>query len=133
VIEVKPRGRKLQPAVQARVDWGTRELENHGWSFRVATDPDPQCTYNLRFLAGYRRLWLFDASLLATVRLETDAPEFFGTLEARMAHLTGSPRAVVRAHMLHLVWTGDLTCNFNEPLSAGTVLFPAERPRRNPP
>jgi hypothetical protein len=133
VIEVKPRDRVLQPEVEARLDWGRRELENHGWSFRLATDPDLQCAYNLRFLAGYRRRWLFDASLLATIRLETYEPEFFGRLEARMADLTRASRPIVRAHMLHLVWTGDLSCNLNDPLNRGTVLLPAGRVKRNQP
>lgn len=127
IMEVKPLYKTSDPKIRATLGWATEVLENHGWSYSVVSEPDPQAAYNLRFLAGYRRPWQFNATLLATVRLETYEPEFFGILEARMADLTGASRPVVRAHLLHLIWAGELTCDLRKPLDRGTVLIPAGR------
>jgi hypothetical protein len=127
IMEVKPLYKTSDPKIRATLGWAMEVLENHGWSYLVVSEPGQQATYNLRFLAGYRRTWQFNPTLLATVRLETYEPEFFGILEARMADLTGSSRSVMRAHLLHLIWAGELTCDLKEPLDRGTVLIPAGR------
>jgi hypothetical protein len=127
VVEVKPLHKMKDPRTVATVDWGRKNIEPHGWRYVVVNEPHPQLGYNLRFLAGYRRSWLFNSDVLATVRANTYQPEFFGALEARMAELTGTQALVMRSHLLHLLWTGDLTCDLNRPLDAGSVVLPRGR------
>lgn len=127
VVEVKPLHKMKDPRTSATVDWGRGIIEAHGWSYLVVHEPNPQLGYNLRFLAGYRRFWLFNRDVLATVRANTYQPEFFGGLEARIAELTGTHALVVRSHLLHLLWTGELACDLNRPIDAGSVVFPTGR------
>ncbi|MFM9609130.1 hypothetical protein [Streptomyces niveiscabiei] len=51
------------------VDGRRREVvQSRGWDFQVWTEPLEAELENLRFLAGYRRQWLFDEDLLAEIR-----------------------------------------------------------------
>jgi hypothetical protein len=50
----------------------TREVvESRGWRYEIATEP-PQIRFmNIRFLAGYRREWLFNTTTLDKIRRST--------------------------------------------------------------
>lgn len=127
VVEVKPLRKMKDPRTVATVDWAREIIEPHGWTYAVVNEPQPQLGYNLRFLAGYRRSWLLNGDVLAAVRANTYQPEFFAALEARMAELTGMPPLIMRSHLLHLLWTGELTCDLNRPIDVGSVVFPKGR------
>lgn len=127
VVEVKPLHKMKDPRTVATMSWARNTIEPRGWEYVVVNEPSPQLGYNLRFLAGYRRSWLFNRDVLATVTANTYQPEFFAALEARMAELTGAHPLVVRSHLLHLLWTGELTCDLNRPLDAGSVVLPKGR------
>lgn len=127
VIEVKPLEKMKDPRTVATVSWARETIDPHGWAYAVVNEPSPQLGYNLRFLAGYRRPWLFNSEVLATVRANTYQPEFFAALEARLAALTGTHPLIMRAHLLHLLWTGELTCDLNRPIDAGSVVLPKGR------
>src|SRR5207248_9633915 len=76
-----------------------------GWRFEVRSEPPPVRLENLRFLAGYRRDWLFDPVLLADLR----AADLHGVrLGAAFGCLPGRPEPVVRSAALHLSWSGHL-------------------------
>lgn len=127
VVEVKPIHKMQESRTVETDDWARKTIEPHGWKYMVVNEPGPQLGYNLRFLAGYRRSWLFNSDVLATVTANTYQPEFFGALEMRMAELTGTHALVVRSHLLHLLWTGELTCDLNRPIDAGSVVLPKGR------
>ena len=78
-------------------------MEARGWQYEVWSGaPSPELE-NLRFLAGYRRPWLFDAALLDQV-LGTDLE---GRTFGEVVHgLTDSDPAAARAAVLHLLWRG---------------------------
>lgn len=127
VVEVKPLEKMRDPRTVATLSWAREAIEPHGWGYVVVNEPSLQLGYNLRFLAGYRRSWLFNGDVLATVTANTYQPEFFGALEARMAEVTGMPPLIMRSHLLHLLWTGELTCDLNRPIDGGSVVLPEGR------
>jgi hypothetical protein len=127
VVEVKPLEKMKDPRTVATMSWARAAIELHGWGYVVVNEPSPQLGYNLRFLAGYRRSWLFNSDVLATIRANTYQPEFFAALEARLAELTGIPPVIMRPHLLHLLWTGELTCDLNRPIDVGSVVLPKGR------
>ena len=68
VVDVKPRLRLTKPRVSFTLAW-TRELvEGRGWRYGVWSEPPEAELPNLRFLAGFRRDWLFDRRLLDELR-----------------------------------------------------------------
>ncbi|MGO1053271.1 hypothetical protein [Crossiella sp. CA198] len=48
-------------------DWAREIAAGCSWGFEVFSEPDPVLLGNVRFLAGYRRGWLFDLGLVAAV------------------------------------------------------------------
>ena len=64
VVDVKPEYLLAKPAVAYTFAWTRWLVEARGWQYEVWSGaPSPELE-NLRFLAGYRRPWLFDAALL---------------------------------------------------------------------
>lgn len=85
-----------------------------GLAVRGLSEPRSPELENLRFLAGYRRPWLFDARLLGQVR----AAEVEGrTLGEVAGGLRDCDLAVARAAVLHLLWCGELETDLSTPLS----------------
>ncbi|MGY1943970.1 TnsA-like heteromeric transposase endonuclease subunit [Nocardia asiatica] len=71
VVDVKPRARLDRPAVRSTFEWTRALVEAHGWRYEVWSEPGPVELDNVRFLAGFRRLWLFDSVLLDELRTST--------------------------------------------------------------
>lgn len=119
VVDVKPAHRLADPKVAFTFEW-TRELvEARGWRYEVATEPDAVELANIRFLAGYRREWLFPVDLVAQIREAVlnamSLTEAFHCLPARPVHL-------VKAAVLHLLWRQEALIDISEPLSGRTQL-----------
>lgn len=127
IVEVKARSRLWDRAVVATRDWAQPELEGHGWSYEVYSDPDPQEAENRLFLAAYRRSWQFDPVLLQQIRSDAEPTDSFGRLERRVAAETGYDCGIVRAHLLHLCWARDFTLDLEIPLDRATILTRASR------
>lgn len=123
VVDVKPARRLADPKVAFTFAW-TRELvEARGWRYEVATEPDAVELENIRFLAGYRRDWLFRRELLAQVREKNlDGSPLADALKC----LPGEPIQQVKSAVLHLLWCQELLIDLSEPL----IL---RRPNRRPP
>ncbi|MEZ5151197.1 MULTISPECIES: hypothetical protein [Rhodococcus] len=49
-------------------EWTRLVLIARGWRYEVWSEPPPIELENVRFLAGYRRAWLFDPDVLDVVR-----------------------------------------------------------------
>lgn len=74
VVDVKPRHRLARPEVALTFGWTRTPVETRGWRYQVRCEP-PARLENVRFLAGYRRDWLFDRGLLARLRAtDLDGP-----------------------------------------------------------
>lgn len=98
--------------------WTRVLVERRGWKFEVFSEPDPVLLANVRFLAGYRRSWQFDAGLLG--RILADPLSFEQVERAVSAGEFG--RSKVRSHLPHLLWSGRVCGDFGRPLSESMVL-----------
>lgn len=102
VIDVKPEHSLSKPTMAYTFAWTRRLVEARGWQYEVWSGaPSPELE-NLRFLAGYRRSWLFDAVLLDKVRDADVEGRTFGEV---VRSLGGCDPAAARAAVLHLLWT----------------------------
>lgn len=114
VIDVKPEHFLTKPTVAYTFAWTRRLMEARDWQSEVWSGaPSPELE-NLRFLAGYRRPWLFDATLLDEVRGADVEGRTFG--EA-VRGLDGCDPAAARAAILHLLWLGELKTDRSTRLS----------------
>ncbi len=119
VVDVKPRHRLELPKIAFTFEWTREAVASRGWQYEVWSEPDPHELENVRFLAGYRRDWLFDPVLLEGLRaLDLDGR----TLGEAFRLLPEQPRPLVKSAVLHLLWSGRVTTEMGEPLSAGHVL-----------
>lgn len=114
VVDVKPRHRLARPEVALTFGWTRVLVEARGWRYDVRCEPPAVRLENVRFLAGYRRDWLFDRELLARL----GAADLDGaSLREAFGCLPGRPEPLVRAAVLHLVWAGHFTVDLDRPLS----------------
>ncbi len=101
VVDVKPAARLSCPAVAFTFGWTRVAVESKGWVYEVASEPGEVELANTRFLAGYRRDWLFEGELLDELRsvvLDGD------TLGTSLRCLPARPQPAVRSAILHLLW-----------------------------
>jgi hypothetical protein len=123
VVDVKPRHRVVRPENAVTFAWTKRVVEARGWRYEVWSEPHPVELENVRFLAGYRRDWLFDRCVLEQLR----ATDLDGaTLGAAFRTLPKLPDTVVRSSVLHLLWQQYLQVDLTRPLSLGHVLRRAQ-------
>jgi hypothetical protein len=80
--------------------WTRHLVEARSWQYEVWSGAQPSEPENLRFLAGYRRIWLFDAVLLDEVRgADVEGRTFGDVVRSLASHDSAAPRAAV----LHLL------------------------------
>jgi hypothetical protein len=114
VVDVKPEHLLTRPIVASSFAWTRRLVEARGWQYEVWSGAPSAETENLRFLAGYRRPWLFDAALLDEIR----SIDVEGCTFRELARgLGGRDPALTRAAVLHLLWQGELKTDLSTPLS----------------
>jgi hypothetical protein len=118
-VDVKPQHLVADERIAATLAWTSSVVQQRGWRYEVRSEPPPRRLENVRFLAGYRRDWLFDPVLLAELR----AVDLVGaTLDDAFSCLPSRAQASVRAAVLHLLWAGHLTTDLDRPLSRSHVL-----------
>ncbi|MCY0947842.1 TnsA-like heteromeric transposase endonuclease subunit [Streptomyces antarcticus] len=142
VVDVKPRHRAVKPEHAFTFAWTREAVESRGWRYEVWSEPPEAELANVRFLAGYRRDWLFEWDLLEeegdqVVDEEPPPDRLFDpvileevrdrvasgeTLEAAFACLPDRPAPLVRAAVLHLLWKQQWLTDLSVPLSARSVL-----------
>ncbi|WP_240467660.1 TnsA-like heteromeric transposase endonuclease subunit [Streptomyces albus] len=119
VVDVKPRHLLSRPKVNFALGWAREVVLSRGWGFEVWSEPPEAELANLRFLAGYRRGWLFDEDLLAEIR----ATDLYGaTLGEAFRIFPRHPDWRVRAAVLRLLWCQHFVTDLTEPLSERHVL-----------
>ncbi|GAA1159747.1 TnsA-like heteromeric transposase endonuclease subunit [Streptomyces hebeiensis] len=119
VVDVKPHHRLAQGETAATFAWTRQAVEARGWRYEVWSEPPAELLENIRFLAGFRRGWLFAPGLLDELRRSDldGAP-----LEAASQCVPGPPAPCVRAAIHHLLWTHELHADLAELLRPSTVL-----------
>jgi hypothetical protein len=119
VVDVKPRHRVDSPKVAFTLAWTRKVVESRGWRFEVWSEPPEIRLTNVRFLAGYRRDWLFDQGLLEELRKADLAAATLGDAFACLPHHAAP---LVRSAVLHLLWRQELIIDLDCPLSRNSVL-----------
>ncbi|MFE3328713.1 TnsA-like heteromeric transposase endonuclease subunit [Streptomyces sp. NPDC059176] len=119
VVDVKPRRRLSNPVVAFTFAWTQRAVESRGWRYEVWSEPAETELDNIRFLAGYRRDWLFSPELLEEVR----RADLDGVALGEAARsVPGHAEARVRAAIHHLLWRYELRIDLTRPLRPSAVL-----------
>ncbi|WP_433543799.1 TnsA-like heteromeric transposase endonuclease subunit (plasmid) [Streptomyces sp. CA-294286] len=142
VVDVKPRHRAARPEHAFTFAWTREAVEAKGWRYEVWSEPPDAELANVRFLAGYRRDWLFEPDLPEGIPdpvLDDEPPPDRpadpairdevrdrvvdgDTLGEAFACLPGRPAPLVRAAVLHLLWKQQWLTDLSVPLSASSVL-----------
>ena len=118
VVEVKPRSSLNSPHVQFTFDWVSRVVDSIGWGFEIASEQPAPFLENVRFLAGFRRReWISEPALEELRSIDLDGLRFSDVNR----HASG-PEPLIRAGLLHMLWTHELNCDLSEVLSSETVL-----------
>lgn len=119
VVDVKPRRRLSDPVVAFTFEWTRQAVESRGWRYEVWSEPREAELENVRFLAGYRRAWLFAPELLD----ELHRTALDGVPLGQAAKLLPErPELSMRAAIHHLLWTHELHTDLTEPLRPSRVL-----------
>jgi hypothetical protein len=118
VVDVKPAELLDDPAVAETFDWVRAVVDSLGWSFEVASEQPRVMMDNVRFLAGYRRrAWVNELALsqLRTRKLD-------GASVGEAIHDTHGAKPLVRAALLHMLWTRELLTDLSKVLSSTSIL-----------
>lgn len=119
VVDVKPRHQQSSPMVATAFTWTRRAVESRGWRYEVWGEPPEAELANVRFLAGFRREWLFAHGLLdELLRAGLDGT----TITEATRCQPRWPEPCARAAIHHLLWRHDLHTDLTQPLQATTVL-----------
>jgi hypothetical protein len=119
VVDVKPRLYLSKQKTAFTLAWCRAVVEDRGWEYEVWSEPPEAELANLRMLAGYRRKWLFDRSLLdALIGADLDGAR----LHDVPAAVADWPRRLVWAHLLHLIWSHAYAVDLRTVLSGDHVL-----------
>ncbi|MFD5266810.1 TnsA-like heteromeric transposase endonuclease subunit [Streptomyces sp. NPDC058335] len=119
VVDVKPLHRLSEPEVAFTFDWTRRVVESRGRQYEVWSGPLAAQLEKIRFLAGYRRNFLLSPDLLDEILGAGLDGVPLGQAPRR---LPGRPELHVRSAVHHLIWTGRLITDLDQPLSPSRLL-----------
>jgi hypothetical protein len=117
VVNVKPPMRLADDDVRALFDAVGELCNGRGWRSEVWSGADAQVLENVRFLAGYRRPWLFNVADVERARNIAGAGGTLGSLEAVC---TSRGVCEARAVLLHLVWRSEILLDLSAPIECLT-------------
>lgn len=121
VVDVKPASKVSEPKVSGTLGWTRSAVEGRGWTYEVWTEPPSVELRSMRFLAGFRRSAHFDDGLLC--ELKAAGLDNLSLGEAGRG-ISGWPVPVVRAALLHLVWSRYFDVDMSHDLSPSHLLVP---------
>ena len=119
VVDVKPAARLAVPKVVFAFGWTEQVVKARGWRYEVWSEPDPVELENVRFLAGYRRRWLFDSVVVDALRSSVADGMSVGEVTGSASRF---PAATVRAALLHLLWRREFTVDMSVRLGSASML-----------
>jgi TnsA-like endonuclease N terminal len=122
VIDVKPQARLDDPVVSYSLAWSRDVIESMGWRYEVATEQPRAVLENVRFLAGYRhRRWISQTAINELRSSNLDGLPF-----GEAVRRGSGPHPLIRAALLHMLWTHELTTDLSNMLCFDSVLRRAE-------
>jgi hypothetical protein len=124
VVDVKAAHRMNRPEVVAQFAWTEQVCAGRGWGFETWCGADPVLVENVRFLAGYRRPEVIDQVVLEEVTQVAGTHRSVAAIEHALAGQVTAD--LVRPAVLHLLWSGRLTCDLRSPLESWTPVHPSE-------
>jgi hypothetical protein len=119
LVDVKSRDRVERPENREVFAWTEETIAGRGWAFEVWSQAPLPLLTNIRFLAGYRREALIEASLIPDVLALARPPAAIIDVERALAV---RPTALVRPVILHLIWMGELEADLMRPLSRESIV-----------
>ena len=120
VVNVKPSEQLADPKVAEALGWAEAMFTGRGWRHEIWSGACVTLLANVRFLAAYRRADRVDPGAVAAISDAVTGRVSVGEAETEL--LSRFPIEVCRPALLHLVWTGVLRAELDEPLSAATAL-----------
>lgn len=120
VVDVKPRRELSKPDVREVLDLTRRVVETRGWRYEVLSEPAGVEFSNVRFLAGYRRDWLFDGDRLDAVRslVRTGETPTIGQVVAE-AQVS---RQIALPALFHLLWRQDFVIDISRKIESTSTV-----------
>jgi hypothetical protein len=120
LVDVKPREHANDTKVAETFAWVQNVIESLGWRFEIASEQPPVLLDNVRFLAGYRRPQSINEPALRALQATSFDNVTFGDA---VRSVTGA-EPLVRAALLHMLWTHEVSTDLTKVLSSQSVLNP---------
>lgn len=121
VVDIVRQERMEQPRIVLLCAWTRMVVESKGWSYRVVNEPPRTRLENIRFLAGYRRDWLFDPCISDEILSRRDELAGLRFSDAERAVKRWPPQ-LVRSSLFNLFWRHEFRVDLERPLASSTVL-----------
>jgi hypothetical protein len=121
VVDVVRSERMEQPRIVLLCAWTRKIVESRGWSYVVVNEPPRTRLVNIRFLAGYRRDWLFSQRISDEIRSCREQLAGLRFSDAERA-VQGWPPQLVRAALFNFFWRHEFSVDLDRPLRPSTVL-----------
>ncbi len=118
VVNVKPSTQLDNTKVVDTFAWVRRVVEDRGWSFELASEPDRILLANVRYLRGFGKPTGISTEILHELR----AQALVGRTLAESVALVDAPAPCVRAALFHMLWRHELSVDLTRMLSSDTVL-----------
>jgi hypothetical protein len=119
VVDVKPADLLEDPTVAETFEWVRAAVAALGWSFEVASEQPRVPMENVRFLAGFRRRTSVNDPALRQLQTQ----ELDGASVGEAIRGTRGAEPLVRAALLHLLWTQELRTDLSTVLSSRSILL----------
>ena len=120
LVDVKPREQVNDTKVAETFAWVQNEVESLGWRFEIASEQPPVLLDNIRFLAGYRRPQSINEPALRALR----ATQFDNVTFGDAVRNVDGAEPLVRAALLHMLWTQEVSTDLSKVLSSQSILNP---------
>jgi hypothetical protein len=120
MVDVKPREQVSDTKVAKTFDWVQHVIESLGWRFEIASEQPAVLLDNVRFLAGYRRPQSINEPALRALR----ATQFDNVTFGDAVRNVDGAEPLVRAALLHMLWTQEVSTDLSKVLSSQSILNP---------
>jgi hypothetical protein len=120
VVDVKSSKELAKDDVIGLLELTREVVQSRGWDYEIACEPETTVFANVRFLAGYRRDWLFPQDLLAEIRSAAAREP-----QQRICDIIdriGRPKAIALAGFMHLLWRHELRVDLTKALRPTAVV-----------
>ena len=118
LVDVKPRDQVNDSKIAETFAWVQNEVESLGWRFEIASEQPPVLLANVRFLAGFRRPKSVNEPAVRALRVARCDNVTFGDAVRN----SDGAEPLVRAALLHMLWTHEVSTDLSKVLSSQSVL-----------